>query len=171
MEFMKVLFDSQSCWEAVSALGTIMASGIALWLARRDHTKNMSALLVWNRVEKYIPTLLLFNTGNIPIAVKSIKLTYRGRKIYECNTFEDTKAEGYEKYIVKPHDSNKLILNSDLLTITGVRRPNRYQKLFIPCVTIDICDVEGKRFVFRQKIADGKMGEAIFGHALFGVGK
>ena len=50
MEFMKVLFDSQSCWEAVSALGTIMASGIALWLARRDHAKNMSALLVLDRV-------------------------------------------------------------------------------------------------------------------------
>lgn len=171
MEFIKALFDSKYCWEAVSALGTIMASGIALWLARRDHAKYMSALLIWDRVEKYVPTLLLFNTGNIPIAVKSIKLTYRGKKIYECNAFEDTKAGGYEKYIIKPNDSNKLTLNSDSITITGVKYPNRHQRIFVPRVTICVCDVAGKRFVFHQRISDGKMGEAIFGHILFGEGK
>lgn len=159
MEFIKALFDSKYCWEAVSALGTIMASGIALWLARRDRTKHMSALLIWDRVEKYVPTLLLFN------------LTYRGKRIYECNAFEDTKAEGYEKYIIKPNDSNKLTLNSDSITITGVKYPNRYQRFFVPRVTICVCDVAGKRFAFHQRISDGKMGEAIFGHILFGEGK
>ena len=58
-------------------------------------------------------------------------------------------------------------LDKDAIKITGVKHSNRNLKIFAPVVTIRIWDVTGKKFTFRQKMTEAKMGEVIFGAALF----
>lgn len=47
-------------WNALSAIGSILASVTALWLARREHIKRIEAMLIWDAIEYYEPALLLF---------------------------------------------------------------------------------------------------------------
>lgn len=154
-------------WNALSALGSISASAIALWLARRDYTKHMTGLLIWDVIECYEPTLLLFNTGRVPIAVRTIQLSYQGHEFFRSNALEDFKSDSYGKYIIGPNSSKKIRLDKDELKIKCVKHPNRNQTVFAPRVTIRIWDVTGKKFTFRQKMTEQKMGEAIFCAAFF----
>lgn len=167
MEKIIQFLSCDTLWSALSALGTIAASVVALWLAPRDHTKHMTGLLVWDRIEYYEPILMLFNTGNIPIAIKTIQLSYKGREFFRSNALEDYKSDSYGKYIIESNSSQKIRLDKDAIKITGVKHPNRNLKIFAPVVTIRIWDVTGKKFTFRQKMTEAKMGEVIFGAALF----
>lgn len=154
-------------WNALSAIGSILASVTALWLARREHIKRIEAMLIWDAIEHYEPVLFLFNIGNVPIAIRTIQLSYQGREFFKNDALEDFKSDSYGKYIINPNSSKKIRLDENELRITGVRHPYLNKKVFVPRVTIRIRDIAGKKFTFRQKMTERKMGEAILGAAFF----
>lgn len=154
-------------WNALSAIGSILASVTALWLARREHIKRIEAMLIWDAIEYYEPALLLFNIGRVPIAIRTIQLSYQGREFFKSDALEDFKSDSYGKYIIDPNSLKKIRLDENELRITGVKHPGLNKKVFVPRVTIRIWDMAGKEFTFRQKMTEQKMGEAIFGAAFF----
>lgn len=154
-------------WNALSSIATIAATITALYLARRDNLKRMDAVLIWDQIENYQPALFISNIGNKPIPVKTISLYYKGKIIFVSNVLEDFRTNTFSRYLILPNSSQKINLDPNSLKITGVRRPNVHRKMFVPKIKIKIQDMSGRKYIFRQKMQEAKMGEAIFGAALF----
>lgn len=154
-------------WDALSSVATIAATFTALYLARRDNIKRMDAVLIWDQIENYKPALYISNIGNKPIPMKSISLYYKGKLFFNSNVLEDFKTNTFSRYLLLPNASQKINLDPHAIKITGVKRPNGNKSVFVPKVKIIIRDMSGKTYVFRQKMQEAKMGEAIFGAAFF----
>ena len=132
----------------------------------------LTLLLLFSNISLFFPlsentALLLFNIGRVPIAIRTIQLSYQGREFFKSDALEDFKSDSYGKYIIDPNSSKKIRLDENELRITGVKHPGLNKKVFVPRVTIRIWDMAGKEFTFRQKMTEQKMGEAIFGAAFF----
>ena len=154
-------------WDALSSVATIAATITALYLARRDNVKRMDVVLIWDQIEHYQPALFISNIGTKPIPLRNISLYYQGRLIFNSNVLEDFRTNTFSRYLILPNTSQKICIEPDLIKITGVKNPNGNKKVFVPKIKIKIQDMSGKIYVFRQKMQESKMGEAIFGAALF----
>lgn len=167
MEAIIATLSSDIFWNALSSLATIAATITALYLACRDNQKRMDAVLIWDQIEKYQPALYISNIGNKPIPIKTISLYYKGKLFFNSNVLEDFKTNTFSRYLLLPNTSQKINLDPHEVKITGVKRPNGNRKVFVPKVKIIVRDMSGKTYVFRQKMQEAKMGEAIFGAAFF----
>ena len=154
-------------WDALSSVATIAATVTALYLARRDNIKRMDAVLIWDQIENYKPALYISNICNKPIPMKYISLYYKGKRFFNSNVLEDFKTNTFSRYLLLPNASQKINLDPHAIKITGVKRPIGNRRVFVPKVKIIIRDMSGKTYVFRQKMQEAKMGEAIFGAAFF----
>lgn len=167
MEMVANFVSNGVFWDALSSLATIAATITALYLARRDNIKRMDAVLIWDSIEHYQPALYISNIGIKPIPLKNISLYYQGKNIFNSNVLEDFRTNTFSRYLLLPNTSQKICLDPNSIKITGVKNPNRNKKIFTPTIKIKIRDMSGKTYIFRQKMQESKMGEAIFGAALF----
>lgn len=68
-------------WDAFSAIGTIGATIVALWLGLRKPIKKLDIVWVWDYVTKSKPVIYLHNPTCYVFAIKSIELIYKKQKI------------------------------------------------------------------------------------------
>lgn len=160
---MQITFESCSFWDALSAIGTLGATIVALWLALRDTSKRLSILFIWDAIEFYCPVIILSNIGIIPIAVKRITLSYNHKTFFENNVLNDFKADSYSKYLIKGGESKKMKLDADSFQICRSSKPSSRRRY----VKVTVEDMEGKKYTCRQDLKESKLEEAIFGASFF----
>lgn len=76
-----VTINLGNIWEALSAIGTIGATIVALWLGLRKPRKKLDIVLVWDYITKSKPVVYLSNPTLYTIAIKSIEIIYNKKRV------------------------------------------------------------------------------------------
>ena len=64
-----------------SAIGTIGATTVALWLALRDTGRHVDGTFIWEAASSYLPILLIQNTSRKIFVLESIEFKITGRSL------------------------------------------------------------------------------------------
>ena len=153
-------------WDAASSLATVAATGLALWLAMRDSVKRIDALFVWDQVELYQPILFLYNSGNIPIAIKSIDISYKNETVFSLDALKDYHKEKYDVFLIAPGEMRRINLSTEDISVTKRYRWNTNRKFPDPHLKITIKDMRGKKYAVRQRMSENQMAENEVGAVL-----
>ena len=76
-----ITIDLGNIWDALSAIGTIGATGVALWLGLRKPKKKLDIVLLWDYVTKSKPVVYLSNSTSYIIAIKNIEIIYNEKRV------------------------------------------------------------------------------------------
>ena len=153
-------------WDAASSIATVAATGLALWLALRDNIRRIDALLVWDQVELYQPILFLYNSGNIPIAIKSIDISYKKESVFSLDALKDYHKEKYDVFLVAPGEMRRINLSTEAISVTKRYKWNTNRKFPDPHLKITIKDMRGKKYAVRQRMSENQMAENEVGAVL-----
>lgn len=153
-------------WNAASAIATVAATVLALWLALRDNVKRLDALFVWNQIELYQPILFLHNSGNIPIAIEHIRVTYKNEEIFTLDVLKGYKHEKFDDFLVPPGELRRINLSTEGVAVTKRYKWTAKRKHFEPRIKITIKDIRGKKYVVRQRMSENQMAENEVGAVL-----
>ena len=74
-----------------SAIGTIGATTVALWLALRDTGRHVDGTFIWEAASSYQPILLIQNTSGKIVVLESSEIKYYGKIAYMIDATEDFK--------------------------------------------------------------------------------
>lgn len=151
-------------WDAASSIATVAATGLALWLAVRDNIRRIDALLVWDQVELYQPILFLYNSGNIPIAIKSIDISYK--TVFSLDALKDYHKEKYDVFLIAPGEMRRINLSTEDISVTKRYKWNTNRKFPDPHLKITIKDMRGKKYAVRQRMSENQMAENEVGAVL-----
>ena len=153
-------------WDAASSIATVAATGLALWLAVRDNIRRIDALLVWDQVELYQPILFLYNSGNIPIAIKSIDISYKNESVFSLDALKDYHKEKYDVFLIAPGEMRRINLCTEDISVTKRYKWNTNRKFPDPHLKITIKDMRGKKYAVRQRMSENQMAENEVGAVL-----
>ena len=153
-------------WDAASSIATVAATGLALWLAMRDSVKRIYALFVWDQVELYQPILFLYNSGNIPIAIKSIDISYKNETVFSLDALKDYHKEKYDVFLIAPGEMRRINLSTEDISVTKRYKWNTNRKFSDPHLKITIKDMRGKKYAVRQRMSENQMAENEVGAVL-----
>lgn len=153
-------------WDAASAIATVAATILALWLALRDNVKRIDALFIWDEIELYQPILFLHNGGNLPIAIEHISIAYKGEELFSINALKGYKKEKFDDFLVHPGELRRLNLSTDKVVVSTKYKWTPKRKCIEPRIKITIKDMRGKKYVIRQRMSENQMAENEVGAVL-----
>lgn len=144
----------------LSAIGTIGATVVALWIALQGNQRRIDGTFIWEVATNYQPTLLVQNTSNRIAVIKSIEVYYRNQNICTVKA-----SESYElsKYVIIEAGQVQKIPMSEFITKfpkpTDVKKKYRLKAI--------IKQQNGWRCVFVTKLSYDELQERFFGQGLF----
>lgn len=160
---MTMTIELGNVWELLSAVGTLCATAVALILAKRDTSKRLKILFLWDAIEYYCPIVFLSNIGVIPIAIREIQIFYANKNIYVNSVLNDFHADTYSEYLLKGGETKKIKLDANSFKLQDINKPH----CGVANVKVIIEDMGGKKYICRQKLEYSKLEEAIFGAGFF----
>lgn len=143
-----------------TAIGTIGATILALWLAVHDKMRRVDAVFVWGIPTEYQPMLFVKNMGNKAVVLDCIQIKYNRREVCKIDVFNSTALREYA--IFKPFEEKTIPLGNRIPTIDAPKKQKR-QYLF----EVIIVPRQGRKFISKQKYSYDDIGELLFGCALF----
>ena len=179
MSTIAVNIDLGNLWDILSAIGTIAAAVIALWLALDERKRKITGAFVWDGGTQFCPQLMLCNSGKKAIVINCVDFVYL-KKSYKGDDFSANSK--YDKFrILLPNEAKTIPLgmpkelHDDLDKIKarhtgGINSSEKYKKiarkprLFIVKVT----DTTGKRFRIKLKFSQSELIENCWGNSLLG---
>ena len=147
-----------------SAVGTVGATLVALYLAHRGNTRHVDGTFIWAASTEYQPTLLVQNTSTRIIVIDSIEIKYRGKKVSIIKASNDRKLA--EQSIIEAGQIKKIPINLLYLDIQDL--PNRKKR---HCLKVIIKLRNGRRHASKQKYSYDELLGLVFGKRLFSKGK
>ena len=104
-------------FEIVTALATLGATTIALYLALRDQHQQIDCVFMWEAATEHKPTLILNNIGNRTVIVERIDFFFDGKRIGYIDLLRSNQ---YGKHaIICPNAESRIDLSSVNFRITG----------------------------------------------------
>lgn len=115
----------------VSAMATLGATAIALFLVLRDYRQRIDCAFMWEAATNDKPMLILNNTGNRTVIVERIDLYFDKKKV---GGIDILRSHDYCKNaIISPNKEARMILNTDALKLDikgkPVKNPDRIYTL------------------------------------------
>ena len=143
-----------------SAVGTIGATMVALWLALRTTSRHIDATFVWEVASSYHPTLLVQNTSSRIVVLASIEVRY-------CNTqvcmVDMAKEFEFAKYsILEAGQTMKIPMATVKFAFPELNNQKRKHRL-----KIIIRQRTGIKRVSSIKYSFNELRERFFGQELF----
>lgn len=143
----------------VSAVGTVGATLVALYLALRENMRHVDGTFIWEASTEYQPTLLVQNTSTRIIVIDSIKIKYRGKKVSIIRTSEDRELA--QQAILEAGQIKKIPINIRYLDIQDLtNRKKRH------CLKVIIKLRNGGRHKSKQKYSYDELLGLGFGQRL-----
>lgn len=170
-------FDIKEFWSALSAIGTIMSSLVALGIALYGNRRRLSVTFVWEKGTDYIATIVITNPSSREIVLRKVDFKFEGKMYNGINLVNDSKYKDF--LIILPYQSQtinftmpKEMFNSLVekerkrysgvwMTRTNIRDAER-QRMLVVVVT----DIEGRKYIFRQKLSENDALHLFFGEGL-----
>ncbi len=91
------------------AVGTIISSVVALWLAYDSKRKKLDCVFIWREKEKYTPILSINNICDKTIILEEIVFKYKGQVVGDINLLCNSDLNGYS--VVEARSKNEIPLN------------------------------------------------------------
>lgn len=160
---MQIVIDLGNAWEMFSAVGTVGATIVALCLACRESRKRLSVLFVWDAVETYNLVLILTNVGGRPIVTSKITLFYGGEQIFMQDILNELRLDSFGNYLIKSGETKRIKCDATKFKIKkDIRRA-----IDADSIKAVVQDLNGKKYVGRQKIDTEKLVGCLFGAGIF----
>lgn len=100
---------------AVSAIGTLLAAVIALYLAVQGHRQRIDCAFMWESATNDKPMLILNNIGSHTVIVEYVDLFFHNQKI---GRFDILRRSSYcQNAIISPNKEVKIVINPDELNL------------------------------------------------------
>lgn len=154
--------DWSTAWDAMSAIGTISASVIALWLGLKDSRKCLECALVWDGTTQSQPTLVINNPSKKMIVLKEITIMYKKKKIKRFKL-----SEAYHllnKSSFSPNDTQTVKLppleGFDLASLDSARCKR------MNSLKVELIDISGKKYSSMQRITDDEIYSLTIGQTM-----
>ena len=116
---------------ALSAVGTLGATIIALFLALQDRRQRIDCAFMWEAATNDKPTLILNSIGNRTVIVERVDLYYCGKEVGGIDILRSSTHS--KNAIISPNNNVRIILNSDELNLVikgkPLQNPNTVYKL------------------------------------------
>ena len=143
-----------------SAIGTIGATTVALWLALRDTGRHVDGTFIWEAASSYQPILLIQNTSRRIVVLESIEIKYYGKIAYMIDATEDFKFA--RQSIIEAGNIQKIPINTGKLKFAKPSNPKRKYAL-----KVIIRQRTGPKKVCAVKYSYEELGTRFFGQGLF----
>jgi len=143
-----------------SAVGTVGATLVALYLALKGNMRHVDGTFIWEASTEYQPTLLVQNTSTRIIVIDSIEIKYRGKKVSIIRASDDKQLAKYA--IIEAGQIKKIPINILHLDIQDL--PNRKKR---HCLKVIIKLRNGHRHTSKQKYSYDELLGLVFGQRLF----
>ena len=152
---------STSDWiNLLSAIGTVGATAVALWLALRGNQRRIDGTFIWEAATSYQPTLLVQNTSNRLVVIESIDIRYMDIPVCTIKASEDYALSKY--VIIESGQIQKIPMCEFLLEFPKpVDVKKKHQMKVI------IKQQKGQQCVFTTKLSYDELQERFFGQGLF----
>ena len=170
--------DMGNIWECLSAVGTIAASSIALWLAWDERRRKVSATLLWFINEDFRAKILVQNMSRKSVVIVRAFLAYDGVsygpiplseevEYRNCCVIQPGKIQ--ELPLKMPQELNEKLQQEEKENTNGIHFKPAYQRERIQThrFQIRLYDINGKVYKSSQKYSKEELlmlyvGEAIF---------
>jgi len=146
--------------ETATAIGTIGATVVAIWLALRQNQRHIDGTFIWEAATNYQPTLLIQNTSTRIVIIDSIKIKYRNKQVSTISASDNSALA--KCAIIEANQIKRIPINIAHLNVDDQRKP---KKRYYLSVTITLRN--GRRYTSKQKYSFDEMRGLIFGQALF----
>lgn len=154
----------QTIISAVSAIGTVGACIISLWLARQTEKHKLDCVFVWGIPNEYKPTLIVKNLCRRTIIIDKVDVFYAHKQVASINCFSDYKMKEYA--VIYDGERKQIELKTEDFHFPNIKE-NNADKQRKKTLKIVVHTSSGKRFVSKHKFTDRKLLELLFGYALF----
>ena len=156
------------CWynlflDTATAIGTVGATVVALWLALREYRKRVDGTFVWEAATNFQPTLLVQNTSNRIVVIESIEIKYNRKRVSVIKASEDPILA--KNAIIEAGEIKKLPINIVYLDVQDQLNPRKahYLKVIIKLRN-------GCKHMSKQKYSFEEMQGLFFGQGFFSEG-
>ncbi len=146
--------------EVLSAVGTVGATLLALWLAVHDKMRKVDAVFVWGTPTDYQPMLYIKNMGNKAIVIDCIRIEYRGNEVCKIQIFDSFDLRKFA--ILKSCEEITIPFGNKIPEIQAPKSMARKYWL-----EVTIVPRRGRSFVSKQKYSFLELDELLFNSALF----
>lgn len=157
------LLCSTVFWNAASAIATLLASGIALFLGLRRTKKQLDSALLWDFTTEANPILIICNSSSRLIVIKEILIKYRNNRIFETKLTESFEVKTPSD--IHPNSYIK-IPNIDLSELRKGKADDLNKKQKQYRLKIQIIDISGRRYISKQKLSEKEISFLFIGRAI-----
>lgn len=126
----------------LSAIATLGATVLALWLAGHDKVQKIDAVFLWDYSTENHPLLYLKNIGHKAVVLKNIIVRYKGVQIC-CISLDDSMRE-YK--LIKAQEEKTIPLHKKIDNFNKPKNENKEYALEVLVYT-----TRGRKFVSKQK--------------------
>lgn len=145
--------------EVLTAVGTIGAAIVALWIAVREDYPKVSGIFAWSTATKYQPTLLVQNVGKQIAVIESVEVIYNHKLIKKIVFSEEYSLRDFA--IIEAGDIKHIPFESEWLRIC---KPKDETKPFTLKVVTKL--LSGSKSVSKQKYSYTDLRDLFFGMGL-----
>lgn len=146
--------------ETATALGTIGATILALWLALRQNQRHIDGTFIWDGPTHFQPVLLVQNTSNRIVVIDSIAVKYRNKRVSMISASDNTTLARHA--IIEAGQIKRIPINVVHLDIEDQKKPKKRYYLSV-IITLR----NGHRYTSKQKYSFYEMRGLAIGQALF----
>ena len=146
--------------EILTAVGTVGATVVALWLALRNSQPQINGVFVWSMATRYAPTLLVQNTGKKIVVIDSVKVLYNRHLVCNIRFSEEYSLKDF--IIFEAGEVKSVPFNTDWLQIDAPANQTKPYKL-----KVVITPRSGRKGVSKQKYSYKELQSLFFGYGLF----
>lgn len=142
------------------AIGTVGATIVALWLARKDNQRRIDGMFVWNATTEYQPILLVRNISKRISVIKSIEMRYLKTTICSINISEHFDVSKFA--ILHPNKCFEIpICKYMQMPKPPKTEKNKYR------LKVAIRQWNGRRYSFSTRLSYEEFQTRFFGQKLF----
>lgn len=146
--------------EIFTAVGTVGAAAVALWLARRDDRPRINGVFMWRTAANYQPTLLVQNVGKQIAVIEFVEVYYNKKLIGEIRFSDKSSLKDF--MIVKAGEVKQVPLQSEWLSV------NKPQDIMQPfTLKVVVTPRSGRKSVSKQKYSYAELNDLFFGSGFY----
>jgi len=149
-------------WDALSAIGTIGATIVALWLGLRKPRKQLDIVCVWDYITKSKPVVYLYNPTLCAIAIKSIEIMYNKKQIAFLELTKNV-ASDYNGVITSNEIKEYVFDNLDLTCVSVFDGSTDHLNHKLKIIVKDVYD---KKYVKTSNVIESEVKKQKVGESM-----
>lgn len=144
----------------LTAVGTVGATVVALWLGLRNDKTRINGVFLWSSVTNGSPTLLVQNIGTRIAVIESVEVLYDKKKV--CNVSFSTEDSMKNYAIIEAGQVVNIPFKLDWLEFHVPKHPDKKRTL-----SVVVKPRSGHRHISKQKYSPHELDWLLFNGSLF----